>query len=164
MSSLKYIGSDGPLTADLVIVGEAPGREEEKLGRPFVGRSGSVLDQMLEHLEVDREEVYITNVVKVRPPGNRTPSIEEVLSWRASFYEEISEIHAKVILCLGRTAARVFKLGDAPLNVQETYWIPGTCADAVVLTYHPAYQMRNPAAKAAVKRDLDLVHYLLHGH
>lgn len=142
----------GNPNADLVFIGEAPGKEEDLQGLPFVGRAGKLLDQMLAAIHLDRKQVYIMNVVKCRPPNNRDPKPEEVEACRRWFEPQIRTIAPKLICVLGRIAAHYTLGTQAPLSSLRGKWhsfegIP------VWVTYHPAYLLRNPEQKRRAWED-----------
>lgn len=144
----------GNIDADLVVVGEAPGEEEDRLGEPFVGRAGKLLDGMLASIGEKRgERVYIANVLKCRPPGNRNPQPDEIALCRPFLARQLALISPKAILAAGRFAAHTLLQTDAPLSalrnkVHTRHGIP------VVVTYHPAYLLRNLPDKAKAWEDL----------
>jgi DNA polymerase len=141
--------------ADWLIVGEAPGADEDKQGEPFVGRAGQLLNAMLKGIGLDRDEVYIANILKCRPPNNRDPRPEEADRCRPFLRRQIALIRPKVILAVGRIAAQNLLLTDAPLGRLrgcvhrfEDTGIP------VIVTYHPAYLLRKPVEKRKAWEDL----------
>jgi len=142
--------------ADLVFIGEAPGRDEDIRGEPFVGRAGRLLDKMLLALGLDRSQVYIMNVVKCRPPGNRDPGGDEVEACSRWFEAQWRAISPKMACLLGRVAAQSVLQTDAPLAGLRGRWHEkfGT---PVWVTYHPAYLLRSSAQKARVWADLRLM-------
>jgi len=150
----------GDRQAALMIVGEAPGAEEDRLGEPFVGRAGQLLDQMLRAIELERRRVYITNVVKCRPPNNRNPHADEIASCIGYLQRQITLVAPRVILVLGRIAANSLLGTDATLaslrgRAHQRDGVP------VVVTYHPAYLLRTPRDKAKSWADLRRVQRLL---
>ena len=152
----------GDQQAQLMIVGEGPGHDEDIRGEPFVGRSGQLLDRMLRAIGIEREQVYITNIVKCRPPNNRDPRPEETLQCRRYLEAQIKQIAPKVILCVGRVSAHNLLDSNQPVGklIREMHRLPGT-EIPVKVTYHPAYLLRNPSAKAIAWQDLKLLHQLL---
>jgi len=146
----------GDRRADWLVVGEAPGAEEDRQGLPFVGQAGKLLDAMLQAIgQVRGRNVYIANVLKSRPPGNRDPLPEEVSACVPYLERQIDLIQPKIIIALGRFAAQSLLLTDTPIGrlrgrVHEYRGVP------LVVTYHPAYLLRNPADKAKVWEDLVL--------
>ncbi|MGD8349330.1 MAG: uracil-DNA glycosylase [Gammaproteobacteria bacterium] len=152
----------GDREADLLIVGEGPGHDEDIQGEPFVGRSGQLLDRMLAAIGFDRKQVYITNIVKCRPPNNRDPRPEEAQQCRAYLEAQIKLIAPKVILSVGRVSAHNLLGSDQPVGklIRQNHTLPGTDIP-VKVTYHPAYLLRNPSAKAIAWQDLKLLYQML---
>jgi DNA polymerase len=152
--------SDGSPEARLVFVGEAPGRDEDLQGRPFVGAAGQLLTKMIEAMGLRRGDVYICNVLKDRPPANRTPLPEEVEACRPFLEEQLAIVRPRVICVLGAVAAKAL-LGPQVAITR----LRGTVCDyrgtPVVPTFHPAYLLRNPPAKKLAWIDLKLVKKLL---
>jgi len=146
--------------ARLMIVGEAPGEEEDKKGEPFVGRAGQLLTKIIEAIGMTREQVYIANVIKCRPPNNRNPEPDEVASCEPFLFRQIDVIQPKVIVPLGKFAAQcllktmdpITKLRGRQFDYRGTILIP---------TFHPAYLLRNPSAKREVWEDMKKVRALL---
>ena len=150
----------GSARADLVIVGEAPGRDEDIQGEPFVGRAGQLLNRMLVAIGLSREEVYICNVIKCRPPENRNPLPDEVISCEPFLVRQLRSIQPKAILALGKFAAQTLlrteeKISKIRGQFREYQGIP------VMPTYHPAYLLRNPGQRRPVWEDLQKVQKLL---
>jgi len=152
----------GNRQADLLIVGEGPGHDEDIRGEPFVGRSGQLLDRMLAAIGFTRGQVYITNIVKCRPPNNRDPKSAEAQQCRAFLEAQIEQIAPKVILSVGRVSAHNLLASNLPVGklIQQVHKLPGTDIPLKV-TYHPAYLLRNPSAKAIAWQDLKLLHQML---
>jgi len=152
----------GDRKANLLIVGEGPGRDEDIRGEPFVGRSGQLLDRMLAAIGIARERVYITNIVKCRPPNNRDPKASETQHCRVFLDAQIKQIAPKVILSVGRVSAHNLLGSNLPVGklIQQIHQLPGT-EIPVKVTYHPAYLLRSPAAKAIAWQDLKLLHRML---
>jgi DNA polymerase len=144
---------EGSPRAPLVFVGEGPGFEEDRQGRPFVGKAGKLLEKMIHALGLWREDVYICNVVKCRPPKNRTPSPDEIAVCSPFLLRQLEAIRPQVICALGACAAQTLLESSQPIsairkNIHRWRGIP------LAATYHPAYLLRNPAQKAAVWKDL----------
>lgn len=147
----------GRRDADWLIVGEAPGAEEDRKGEPFVGRAGKLLDAMLAALGHARAEVYIANVVKCRPPENRDPRPEEATACAPYLDRQVALIKPKVILAVGRVAAQRLLGSDAPVGrLRGRVHRYGPAGIPLVVTWHPAYLLRRPEAKAESWRDLVL--------
>lgn len=147
----------GSETADWMIIGEAPGAEEDRRGEPFVGRAGKLLDEMLRAVGLDRQTVFIANVLKCRPPGNRDPHADESSQCRAYLDRQIELLNPKLILAVGRIAAQLLLGTDAPLGrLRGQAHKIGAAEIPVVITYHPAYLLRSPSQKRKVWQDLCL--------
>jgi DNA polymerase len=147
---------EGNPRARLVFVGEAPGADEDREGRPFVGRAGQLLTRIIEAIGMRREEVYICNVLKCRPPGNRTPLPKEMEACGPFLEKQLEVIRPEIICALGSVAARALLKTEAPMAVlrgrfHDYRGIP------CLTTYHPAYLLRNPAAKKQVWQDMKLI-------
>ncbi len=143
--------------ADILFIGEAPGREEDIKGEPFVGRAGKLLNRMLVALGLDRQSVYIMNVVKCRPPGNRDPNPSEVEACSQWFDAQWDTVAPRIVCLLGRIAAQRVLRTDESLAALRGKWheYRGT---PVWVTYHPAYLLRSPAQKFRVWSDLRLLY------
>ncbi|MDH3633812.1 MAG: uracil-DNA glycosylase [Gammaproteobacteria bacterium] len=152
----------GDRHADLLIIGEGPGHEEDIRGEPFVGRSGQLLDRMLAAIGISREQVYITNIVKCRPPNNRDPKPHEAQQCRAYLEAQIEQLAPRVILSVGRVSAHNLLNTSQPVGklIKQMHKLPGT-EIPVKVTYHPAYLLRNPSAKAIAWQDLKLLYQML---
>lgn len=156
----KVVFGEGSLDTPLVFVGEGPGRDEDLQGRPFVGAAGQLLTKIIEAMKMRREEVYICNVVKCRPPNNRPPEPDEIAACSGYLETQLTTIRPRVICALGKTAAVALLETEAPMSalrgrVFDWKGIP------LVVTYHPAYLLRNPPAKKLVWEDLQQVIALL---
>ena len=152
----------GSEEADLLIVGEAPGAEEDRRGEPFVGRAGQLLDAMLRAIELSREEVYIANILKCRPPNNRDPRTVEAMACTRYLERQIQLLQPKVILALGRIAAQWLLQSDAPIGRLRGQRLGfGNPEIPLIASYHPAYLLRSPAAKTKAWEDLRLVRQIL---
>ena len=150
----------GNPNADLMFVGEAPGADEDIQGEPFVGRAGQLLTKIIEAIDLKREDVYIANVIKCRPPGNRNPEPDEVEQCEPFLFRQIDVIKPRVIVALGKFAAQCLLKTDAPIT--RIRGREFTYRDAVLIpTYHPAYLLRNPSAKRDVWEDMKRVRALL---
>ncbi len=145
----------GNQNADWLIIGEAPGADEDRLGEPFVGRAGKLLTQMILALGYEREQVYIANILKCRPPNNRDPLPDEVRSCESFLKRQIALIQPKIILAVGRIAAQNLLKTDAKIGAMRgrSYHF-GEQAIPVIVTYHPAYLLRSPREKAKAWQDL----------
>jgi DNA polymerase len=149
------LGTGDP-SADLMVIGEAPGADEDRQGEPFVGRSGQLLDKILEAVLFQREEVYITNILKSRPPNNRDPLAEEVAVHIPVLYKQIALVRPKVLLAVGKSAGngllgRSSSLASLRGKFQDFYGLP------LLVTYHPAALLRNPQWKRPTWEDVKLL-------
>jgi len=141
--------------ADWLIIGEAPGAEEDRRGEPFVGRAGSLLNAMLRAIGLSREQVYIANILKCRPPGNRDPRPEEVALCSSYLAAQVNMIAPRIILALGRIAAQNLLGLSTPIGkMRGQRYTYGESAIPVVVTYHPAYLLRSPQEKRKTWEDL----------
>jgi uracil-DNA glycosylase family 4 len=152
----KLVFGDGNPKADLVFVGEGPGRDEDAQGLPFVGRAGKLLTQMIEAMGLQRKDVYICNVVKCRPPENRTPEKDEVEICSPFLLRQLDAIAPKVIVCLGSVAAQTLLQTNRGISHFRGEWLDFR-GRKLMATYHPAYLLRNPSAKGEVWKDLQKV-------
>jgi uracil-DNA glycosylase len=152
----KLVFGDGNPKADLVFVGEGPGRDEDAQGLPFVGRAGKLLTQMIEAMGLQRQDVYICNVVKCRPPENRTPEKDEVETCSPFLLRQLDAISPKVIVCLGSVAAQTLLETNRGISHFRGQWLDFR-GRKLMATYHPAYLLRNPSAKGEVWKDLQRV-------
>lgn len=141
--------------ADLMLIGEAPGADEDRAGEPFVGRAGQLLNLMLQAIGLHREEVFIANILKCRPPGNRDPQPEEARQCEPYLLRQVALLAPRAILALGRVSAQSLLRTDAPLSRLRGRWHRfGDTGVPLYVTYHPAYLLRTPEQKAAAWRDL----------
>jgi len=152
----KIVFGVGNPRAELVFVGEGPGHDEDVQGLPFVGRAGKLLTQMIEAMGLQREDVYICNVVKCRPPENRKPEDDEVATCSPYLYRQLDVIAPKAIVCLGGVAAQTLLKTKDPISRFRGNWFDFRNTK-LLATYHPAYLLRNPNAKGEVWKDLQKV-------
>ncbi len=147
----------GDHNADWLIIGEAPGAEEDKQGEPFVGRAGKLLNSMLLACGLQREQVFIANILKCRPPNNRDPHAQEVAACSAYLRQQIDLIQPKIILAVGRIAAQNLLQTETPIGKMrgQQYEYADT-GIPVVVTYHPAYLLRSPREKRKAWQDLQM--------
>jgi uracil-DNA glycosylase len=158
--AIQAVPGEGNPDAALVIVGEAPGASEDASGRPFVGRSGDLLNDILAAIQLRREDVFICNVVKHRPPKNRNPTPDEILACRPFLHRQLELLRPQVILTLGAFAAQTLLETKAQIGklrgLEHSYYgVP------LVVTYHPAALLRNPAWKRPTWEDVKLARRLL---
>ena len=145
----------GNPTAEWMIIGEAPGAEEDRRGEPFVGRAGKLLDEMLLAIGQGRESVFIANILKCRPPNNRDPAADEAASCRPYLERQIELVRPRIILAVGRIAAQQLLRSDEPVGRLRGK-VHQLGATPVVVTYHPAYLLRSPSQKRKSWDDLCL--------
>ena len=142
--------------ARLMFVGEGPGAEEDRTGLPFVGRAGELLTKIIQAIELEREQVYIANIVKCRPPGNREPQPDEVAACRGYLEAQIDAIRPRVLVALGRVAAQTLLGNDTPIGRMRGQWF-AVRGVPVMVTYHPAALLRNPSLKRPTWEDMQQV-------
>lgn len=147
---------EGDPNAELMFVGEGPGADEDASGRPFVGKAGQLLNNMIGAMGLQREQVYIANIVKCRPPGNRTPEFVEATTCSQFLLAQIDIVRPKVIVALGSTAATYVLGVRQPLSTLRGQWLQSRGAK-VAVTYHPAFLLRDPRQKAEAWKDLQRV-------
>jgi uracil-DNA glycosylase family 4 len=158
----KTVFGSGPAGAELMFIGEGPGAEEDRQGLPFVGRAGELLTRIIQAIDRGRGEVYIANIVKCRPPGNRDPQPDEVAACRAYLERQIELVQPRVIVALGRIAAQTLLGTDSPIGRMRGQWFRVLGVPTMV-TYHPAALLRNPALKRATWEDMQQVRDRLAG-
>lgn len=152
----------GDVHASCLVVGEAPGAEEDRRGEPFVGRAGNLLNAMLGAIGLARENVYIANILKCRPPRNRDPQADEIASCSGFLRRQIALLQPRVILAVGRIAAQNLLQTDTPIGqMRGQVYRYGEMQIPVVVTYHPAYLLRSPGEKRKAWADLQVVMALL---
>ena len=152
----------GNPNADLMFVGEGPGADEDEQGEPFVGRAGQLLTKIIEAIGLTRDEVYIANVIKCRPPGNRNPEPDEVATCEPFLFRQVDAIKPKVVIALGKFAAQsLLKTSDPITRLRgRIYNYRGA---SLIPTFHPAYLLRNPSAKREVWDDMKKARAILQG-
>lgn len=158
---IRLVQGDGLASAEdarVMLIGEAPGAQENGQGKPFVGASGKMLSQLLGLAGLERSEVFVTNVVKYRPPGNRTPNTREVLVGQESLRKEWSILRPALTICIGATAhLAAHPLGQTAALGRVRYQMHGTPAHKVCSVYHPAFGLRNPKAQPDIERDWEWI-------
>ncbi len=142
--------------AELMFIGEAPGADEDEQGEPFVGRAGQLLNNMIKAMGISREDIYIANIIKCRPPGNRTPERDECETCSPFLMRQIEVIGPKAIVALGAVAAKTLLAVNAPMSELRGRWYDfrGT---KLAVTYHPAFLLRDPRQKKEAWKDLQMV-------
>tara|TARA_B110001452_G_scaffold246259_1_gene231436 strand:+ start:382 stop:1095 length:714 start_codon:yes stop_codon:yes gene_type:complete len=159
-NALNQVFADGNPDAKIMIVGEGPGANEDKEGVPFVGRAGQLLDKMLESINLDRKNVYITNVVNYRPPENRRPSDIEIKKYLPYLIKHIEIIKPKIILLLGSTALNAIIGNEVVISKARGKWIEkkiGNHLASIISSFHPAFLMRQPDQKKMAWIDLKMI-------
>jgi DNA polymerase len=156
MGRKQIVFGTGNPYAELMFVGEAPGADEDQQGEPFVGRAGQLLNNMIVAMGLKREDVYIANIIKCRPPGNRTPLPEECAICGPFLMRQIDVIQPKVLVALGAVAAKTLLSVNESMGALRGRWYQVRGIDLAV-TYHPAYLLRNPPAKKDAWADLQMV-------
>jgi uracil-DNA glycosylase family 4 len=151
----KIVFGDGSPNARLLFVGEGPGADEDAQGLPFVGRAGQLLNNMINAMGLSREQVYIANIVKCRPPGNRVPEPEEAHTCTQFLFRQIDVIRPEVIVALGSTAATYLLGGKSPLNALRGR-VHSVRGAGLIVTYHPAFLLRDPRQKKEAWKDLQI--------
>jgi len=150
----KTVPGGGSPDADIMLIGEAPGKNEAEQGMPFVGRAGNLLSNILEALNLSRDEVFIANILKCRPPGNRDPEPKEAKNCRKFLNLQIECVDPDWIICLGRIASIHILDKDATTSMGSMRGEHEKDGRKIICTYHPSYLLRNPAAKKQVWDDL----------
>jgi uracil-DNA glycosylase family 4 len=153
----NIVFGEGDPVAQLIFIGEGPGQEEDRTGRPFVGRAGHLLDKIIEAMGLQRKQVFIGNVVKCRPPNNRTPESDEMRTCGQFLAKQIEIIRPRHIVCLGAVAAAYLLNTNAAMNKIRGRFFDDPSGARILPTFHPAYLLRNPAAKKMVWEDLQKV-------
>ena len=159
-NATKIVFADGNPKSKIMLIGEGPGSNEDQEGLPFVGRAGILLDKMLDSINLNRKNVYITNVVNYRPPENRKPTEEEVANYLPYLKKHIEIIEPKIIILLGSTAMNALISGDEVISKVRGKWIDkqfGNCKTSLIVTFHPAFLMRQPVQKKMAWIDLKMV-------
>ena len=159
-NSTNIVFSDGNPNAKIMIIGEGPGANEDLEGVPFIGRTGELLDKMLLSINLDRDNIYITNVVNYRPPENRNPTEEEIARYLPYLTKHIEIINPKILILLGGAALNAI-IGDGQvISEARGKWIDkkiGKCSTSVIASFHPAFLMRQPDQKKLSWGDLKMV-------
>ena len=159
-SATNMVFSDGNPKSKIMLIGEAPGANEDKEGLPFVGRAGALLDKMLAAINLDRKKVYISNIINFRPPNNRRPKDEEIKRYLPFISKHIEIINPKILVLLGSTAMNALIGNEAVISKMRGKWIEkkfGNCKTSVIITFHPAFLMRQPAQKKMAWIDLKMI-------
>ena len=156
----NIVFSDGNPNSKIMLIGEAPGANEDEEGLPFVGRAGALLDKMLAAIDLDRKKVYISNIINYRPPDNRRPTDEEIKRYLPFITKHIDIISPKILVLLGSTAMNALIGNEVVISKMRGKWIEkkfGNCKTSVIITFHPAFLMRQPAQKKMAWIDLKMI-------
>ena len=156
----NMVFSDGNPKSKIMLIGEAPGANEDEEGLPFVGRAGVLLDKMLSAINLDRKKVYISNIINYRPPENRRPTDDEMKRYLPFITKHIEIINPKILVLLGSTAMNALIGSDVVISKMRGKWIEkkfGNCKTSVIITFHPAFLMRQPAQKKMAWIDLKMI-------
>ena len=159
-NAINLVFSDGNPKSKIMLIGEAPGSNEDQEGLPFVGRAGTLLDKMLASIDLDRKNVYISNIINYRPPENRRPTDEEMNRYLPFIKKHIEIINPKILVLLGSTAMNVLIGKDVVISKVRGQWIErefGQCKTSVIVTFHPAFLMRQPTQKKLAWIDLKMI-------
>jgi DNA polymerase len=159
-SATNMVFSDGNPKSKVMLIGEAPGSNEDQEGLPFVGRAGTLLDKMLASINLDRKNVYISNIINYRPPENRKPTDEEMIRYLPFIKKHIEIINPKILVLLGSTAMNALIGSDVVISKVRGKWIEkefGLCKTSVIVTFHPAFLMRQPTQKKLAWVDLQMI-------
>ncbi|MRR14928.1 MAG: uracil-DNA glycosylase [Deltaproteobacteria bacterium] len=152
----NVVFGDGDTRAEIVFVGEAPGADEDAMGLPFVGRAGQLLTNIIKAMGLAREDVYICNILKCRPPGNRNPLPDEIRLCEPYLKQQLQMISPRIICALGSFAAKTLLATETPITVLRGRFHQ-YAGIKLMPTYHPAYLLRNPSAKKQVWEDVQLI-------
>ena len=156
----NLVFSDGNPKSKIMLIGEAPGANEDEEGLPFVGRAGALLDKMLSAINLNRKKVYISNIINFRPPDNRRPTEEEIERYLPFIIRHIEIINPKILVLLGSTAMNALIGNEVVISRMRGKWIEkkfGNCKTSVIITFHPAFLMRQPAQKKMAWIDLKMI-------
>ena len=156
----NLVFSDGNPKSKIMLIGEAPGANEDEEGLPFVGRAGALLDKMLSAIDLNRKKVYISNIINFRPPDNRRPTEEEIKRYLPFIIKHIEIINPKILVLLGSTAMNALIGNEVVISKMRGKWIKkkfGSCETSVIITFHPAFLMRQPAQKKMAWIDLKMI-------
>ena len=159
-NATNMVFSDGNPKSKIMLIGEAPGANEDEEGLPFVGRAGALLDKMLAAIDLDRKKVYISNIINYRPPDNRRPTDEEIKRYLPFITKHIEIINPKILVLLGSTAMNALIGNEVVISKMRGKWIEkqfGDCKTSVIITFHPAFLMRQPAQKKMAWIDLKMI-------
>jgi len=162
---INTVFGEGSANAKVMIIGEAPGKDEDISGKPFVGRAGKLLTEILSSINLERNDIFITNTVKCRPPENRNPHDDEIKSCSGYLDEQIKLINPKVIVLLGKIAAnRILNIDEPISNLRGKKYFIKENNIPIIVFYHPAYLLRSPLQKSKVWEDLKFMDNIIANH
>jgi len=156
----KIVFADGNIQSPIMIVGEGPGQKEDELGKPFVGEAGNLLNKMLKAINIERDKIYITNVVNYRPPNNRKPELTEINRYSEFLKEHISIIDPKILILMGSTAMESILGSNKKISKERGQWKEVIIKQQnykTIVTFHPAYLLRKPEQKKFSWEDLKII-------
>ena len=156
----KIVFADGNIQSPIMIVGEGPGQKEDELGKPFVGEAGNLLNKMLKAINIERDKIYITNVVNYRPPNNRKPELSEINRYSEFLKEHISIIDPKILILMGSTAMESILGSNKKISKERGQWKEVIIKQQnykTIVTFHPAYLLRKPEQKKFSWEDLKII-------
>ena len=156
----KIVFADGNIQSPIMIVGEGPGQKEDELGKPFVGEAGNLLNKMLKAINIERDKIYITNVVNYRPPNNRNPELTEINRYSEFLKEHISIIDPKILILMGSTAMESILGSNKKISKERGQWKEVIIKQQnykTIVTFHPAYLLRKPEQKKFSWEDLKII-------
>ena len=156
----KIVFADGNVQSSIMIIGEGPGQKEDELGKPFVGDAGNLLNKMLKAINIEREKIYITNVVNYRPPNNRKPEPSEINRYSEYLKEHIAIINPKILILMGSTAMEAILGSNKKISKERGQWKEAIIRKKnykVIVTFHPAYLLRKPDQKKFSWKDLKII-------
>ena len=159
-NATKLVFGDGNIQSSIMIVGEGPGQKEDQLGKPFVGDAGNLLNKMLKAIKIEREKIYITNVVNYRPPNNRKPEQSEIYRYSEFLKKHISIIDPKILVLMGSTAMEAILGSNKKISKERGLWkevIIKQNSYKTIVTFHPAYLLRKPDQKKFSWEDLKTI-------
>ncbi len=159
-NATNMVFSDGNPKSKIMLLGEAPGSNEDQEGLPFVGRAGALLDKMLASINLDRKNVYISNIINYRPPENRRPTDEEIKRYLPYVKKHIEIINPKILVLLGSTAMNALIGSEMVISKVRGNWIEkefGSCKTSIIVTFHPAFLIRQPVQKKMAWIDLKMI-------
>ncbi len=156
----KIVFADGNVKSQIMIIGEGPGQKEDELGKPFMGDAGNLLNKMLKAINIEREKIYITNVVNYRPPNNRKPETSEINRYSEFLKEHISIIDPKILILMGSTAMEAILGSNKKISIERGQWKEVIIRQKnyeTIVTFHPAYLLRKPDQKKYSWEDLKII-------